>query len=59
MLSESWEMAQTSQGDALICQDQHGTNMEVQMSITLALHILFGVGLTKKQHGSKIPIGSH
>ena len=59
MVSDSWEMAQTSQGDALIRQDQHGTIMEVQMSITLALRIIFGVGLTKKQHGGKIPIGSH
>ena len=27
MVSDSWEMAQILQGDAVICQDQHGTMM--------------------------------
>ena len=33
MVSDSWEMAQILQGDAVICQDQHGTEMEVQISV--------------------------
>ena len=45
-----------SQKDVLICQDQQGTNMEVQMSITLALRMTLEPGLIKKQHGSEIPI---
>ena len=32
MVSDSWEMAQILQGDAVICQDQRGTQMEVQIS---------------------------
>ena len=41
MVSDSWETSQTSQRDTVICQDQQGTNMEVQMSIALALHMIF------------------
>ena len=59
MVSNSWKKSQISQKDVLICQDHQGTNMEVQMSITLALHMIFELGLIKKQHGGKIPIGSH
>ena len=59
MVSDSWETSQISQKDVLICKDQQGTNMEVQMSITLALRMIFEPGLIQKQHGGKIPIGSH
>ena len=33
MISDSWEMSPNLQGDAVICQDQHGTNMEGQISV--------------------------
>ena len=58
MVSDSWEAAPILKGDAVICQDQCEAIMEGQMSIVLALHMIFGVGLTKNQHG-EIPIGSH
>ena len=59
MVSDSWETSQISQKDVLIYQDHQGTNMEVQMSTTLALHMIFEPGLIQKQHGGKILIGSH
>ena len=58
MVSDSWKTSQISQKDVLICQGHQGTNMEVQMSITFTLHIIFEAGLIKKQHGSEIPIGT-
>ena len=54
MVSDSWETAQIQH--TVICQDWQGTKMEVQMSITLALHMNFEPGLIKKQHGGKVPI---
>ena len=70
MVSDSWEMVQILQQDKVISQDQWGTKMEVQMSIILALCMIFQLGLIKKQHDGemglikkqhdgKIPIGSH
>ena len=45
MVSDSWEMSQISQKDVFICQNHQETNMEVQMSITLALCMIFELGL--------------
>ena len=57
MVSESWEITQILQEDEVISQDQWGIKMEVQMSIILPLHMIFQLGLIKKQHGGDIPIG--
>ena len=59
VVSDSWEMAQIYHTVAVICQDQQGTKMEVQMIKTLALCMNFEQGLIKKQHGDEVPIGSH
>ena len=40
MVSDSWEMTQILQGDAVICQEQCGTKMEVQISVVSAIHML-------------------
>ena len=40
MVSDTWEMAQILQGDAVICQDQHGTKMEVQISVVSTICML-------------------
>ena len=44
--------------EGLICQDQCETIMEGQISVVSTLHMNLGMGLTKNQHGIKIPIGS-
>ena len=59
MVSDSLETAQVLQQDAAVCQDQQEIKMEVQMSIFLVPHMVFQLGLIKKQDGSEIPIGSH
>ena len=59
MVTESWEMAQNLQGDAVLCQDQRELKMKAQMSIFFNLHMTFEPGLTQIQDGGKIPIGSH
>ena len=41
MVSDSWETAQILQGDAVICQDQCGTKMEVQISVVSHIHMRF------------------
>ena len=40
MVSDSWETTQILQGDAVICQDQHGTKMEVQVSVVSPICML-------------------
>ena len=40
MVSDSWEVAEILQGDAVICQDRHETIMEGKMSIVLTLHMI-------------------
>ena len=59
MVSDSWEMAQNLQGDAVLCQDQCELKMEAQMSIFFNFCIIFELDLTKIQDGGEIPIGSH
>ena len=49
MVSDSWEMAQNLQGDAVLCQDQCKLKMEAQMSIFFDLHMIFEPGLTKME----------
>ena len=59
MVLDSWETSQISQKYVIICQDHQETNMEVQISITTALCMIFEPGLIQKQHGGEIPTGSH
>ena len=59
MVSESWEMAQNLQGDAVLCQDLQEFKMEAQMSIFSGLHMIFKLGLAQIQDGGVIPIGSY
>ena len=59
MVSDSWKMTQNLQRDAVVCQDHQENITNGQMSIILALGMIFTPGLAKKQHGGKIPIGSH
>ena len=47
MVSDSWEMAQNLQGDAVLCEDQCELKMEAQMSLFFDLHMIFEPGLTK------------
>ena len=59
MVSDSWEMAQNLQGDAVLCQDQYELKMEAQMSIFFNLCMNFEPDLTKIQDGGEVPSGSH
>ena len=59
MVSESWDMAQNLQGDAVLCQDLQEFKMEAHMSIFFKLHMIFELGLTQIQDGGEILIGSH
>ena len=40
MVSDSWETAPILQGDAVICQEQHGTKMKVQISVVSHIRML-------------------
>ena len=40
MVSDSWETTQILPGDAVICQDQRGTKMEVQISVVSTIYML-------------------
>ena len=59
MVSDSWDMAQNLQGDAVLCQDQCELKLEAQISIFFNPRMIFELGLTKIQDGDEIPIGSH
>ena len=59
MVLDSWEMSPNLQGDAVMCQDQCGTNIEGQISVVSTLRMILLMYLTGNQHGSKNTIGSH
>ena len=47
MVSDSWETTHNWPEDAVICQDQLGTTMEVQITVVHDICMHFEPGLTK------------